>query len=779
MQMNKLLGTCLLCAWAWGQQANAQESIKVGDTTRNMITYAPEGLPYNPPLVISLHGLNQDANYQKGQANWEAVADTAKFVVVYPNGVNKAWDISGDTDIKFLETIIDTMYNRYHVNRNRVYLSGFSMGGMMTYHAMAKMGDKIAAFGPVSGIPVDYREPSGTRPVPIIHTHGTADNVVYYEGDATHPAGGYGSIPEYVKKWAAFDGCDLTPEVIKPYPASKPGSAATYTRYAGGKDGVEVVLISIEGKGHWHSNDPVSVMTTEEIWNFCKRYSLGPGEPEPPTLVSAEPENRSFDLPSQDLVFVFTFDEAVDGGKAKVLLSGEGAEYPLEPVETGFSERLAFRLPDGARLADGDYALRVEHVENEAGGVLESCVFAYTIGMTEVGDRLAIDSLLSCAWREEQVAVGEGIPSGWRRVNGRADGTKDEQESGAAHTGGARLKYFPEGGDFDAGFYLSARDYDVCDFYYGSYEGHRLHLLPGQYVLSFQSIYWSAGSAEGKATFDVQVTDGVGNAVWSRDGLLSSGCMNEVSTEKVEGAKPHEYVFSIKDEGDYELHFTMSQGWNSVILGGVTLTTQPSVADVYKGGFLRLMKEAAQGYEATADGRYAASEDLRAALGAVLEQYEGFASTAPSAYEAAIEAVEAAWRPLAERKESVDLYAEAMETAQDTLSEWEKNGFDLTVQAYLDLKEAVQAYAPDRMDMTDNQRMRDAAESLAVYVQALQEVPALVGGVVMPDSPVDVECYDLGGRKVKPGYRGVAVVRELYRDGSAKTYKKIRGTVAR
>ena len=92
----------------------------------------------------------------------------------------------------------------------------------------------------------------------------------------------------------------------------------------------------------------------------------------------------------------------------------------------------------------------------------------------------------------------------------------------------------------------------------------------------------------------MQVTDRVRNAVWSQDGLLSSGCMNEVSTEKVEGAKPHEYVFSIKDEGDYELHFTMSQGWNSVILGGVTLTTQPSVADVYKGGFLRLMKEAAQ-----------------------------------------------------------------------------------------------------------------------------------------------------------------------------------------
>lgn len=437
MQMNKLIGTCLLCAWVWGTQANAQESIKVGNTTRNMITYAPEGLPYNPPLVISLHGMNQDANYQKGQANWEAVADTAKFVVVYPNGINKAWDISGDTDIKFLETVIDTMYNRYHINRNRVYLSGFSMGGMMTYHAMARMSDKIAAFGPVSGIPVDYRNPSGRRAVPIIHTHGTADNVVYYNGDANHPAGGYGSIPEYVKKWAAFDGCDMNPEVIKPYPAGKPGSSATYTRYSGGKDGVEVVLISIEGKGHWHSNDPASVMTTEEIWNFCKRYSLGPEEPEPPALVSAEPENHSFDLPSQDLAFVYTFDEAVDGGEAKAILSGEGMEYPLVLSESGFSKRLTFRLPDGVQLPDGDYTLRVEHLENEAGGVLQSCVFTYTIGVVEVGDELAIETLLSPVWREEQAVVGEGIPTGWKRVNSRKDGTKDEKGSGAANTGGA------------------------------------------------------------------------------------------------------------------------------------------------------------------------------------------------------------------------------------------------------------------------------------------------------------------------------------------------------
>ena len=257
-------------------RVQAQEAIPVGDTVRDMIVYVPEGLPArNAPMVISLHGFRQDAGYQRGQTHWEAVADTAKFVVVYPNGINKAWDIVGDTDVRFIEAIIDTMHARCHIDRNRVYLTGFSMGGMMTYHAMSRMGDKIAAFGPVGGIPVDYREPSGTRAVPLIHIHGTDDNVVYYNGDPNHPGGGYGSIPGYVKKWAEYDGCKMTPEVVGPYPAGKPGSAATLTRYSGGKDGTEVVLISIEGKGHWHSNDAANVNSTEEIWNFCRRYSLG------------------------------------------------------------------------------------------------------------------------------------------------------------------------------------------------------------------------------------------------------------------------------------------------------------------------------------------------------------------------------------------------------------------------------------------------------------------------------------------------------------------------
>ena len=107
-----------------------------------------------------------------------------------------------------------TMQKKYKVDKNRIYISGFSMGGMMTYHCMTKLGTVVAAFGPVSGIPVDYREPVAPRHVPIMHIHGTGDDVVKWGGDPNHAAGGYGRIDDYVKKWAAYEGCDVDNPVV-------------------------------------------------------------------------------------------------------------------------------------------------------------------------------------------------------------------------------------------------------------------------------------------------------------------------------------------------------------------------------------------------------------------------------------------------------------------------------------------------------------------------------------------------------------------------------------
>jgi len=240
------------------------EDIMVGTTSRNMIVYAPSELPENAPLLISMHGMNQDAPFQQNAAKLEDVADTAKFLVVYPNGLNKRWDISGNTDIEFILTIIDSMYSRYNIDRNRVYLSGFSMGGMMTYFAATKIADKIAAFAPVSGYMLRSSDYSSARPVPIIHIHGDDDQVVDYPG-----------LGPYLQGWRDRNNCPSAAQTIQPYPAGKTSSAATWDYWGPCAENTEVVLITLAGKGHWYSLDEASVNSSVEIWNFVKKFSLG------------------------------------------------------------------------------------------------------------------------------------------------------------------------------------------------------------------------------------------------------------------------------------------------------------------------------------------------------------------------------------------------------------------------------------------------------------------------------------------------------------------------
>lgn len=263
--MKKILLLLVLGLLFANPMVQAMDSIRVGNVMRSMIVYAPKDLPKNRPLIISMHGMNQDAPYQQSKALWESVSDTAKFVVVYPNGIAKRWDISGNADLDFIQAIIDQMALKFGIDRKRVYLSGFSMGGMMTYYAASKMADKIAAFAPVSGFMMrGNTSVNSTRPVPIIHTHGDADDVVRYPG-----------LPAYLDLWVKFNQCNPSPVVTKPYPSTKTNSIAEKTLWSAGVGKVEVMLLKLAGKGHWYSTDEANgVHTSSEIWNFCKKYSL-------------------------------------------------------------------------------------------------------------------------------------------------------------------------------------------------------------------------------------------------------------------------------------------------------------------------------------------------------------------------------------------------------------------------------------------------------------------------------------------------------------------------
>ena len=242
---------------------------KVSVSGRDIHVYAPSNLAPKSPLLLSLHGMDQDPNYQQSNTHWEAVADTAGFVVAYPKGATGygTWDISGDQDTKWITQIIDQLANDYKIDKKRVYMSGFSMGGMLSYHAMGKIADKIAAFAPCSGY-LMMGAGTAQRPVPIFHTHGTSDNVVGYDG-----------LENNLKNYRDQFKCPSQAEVESNHPNSE--NRATLYTWGPCENGIYVKHLKLEGRQHSPSKADVS-----DIWNFIKQWDLN-------GLISDKPEPES------------------------------------------------------------------------------------------------------------------------------------------------------------------------------------------------------------------------------------------------------------------------------------------------------------------------------------------------------------------------------------------------------------------------------------------------------------------------------------------------------
>ena len=195
----------LLTGFATTVEAQTRKTITSGGKTREYLQYVPANLEAKSPLIISCHGMNQDAQYQWNMLKIaKECADKNRFAIVLPEGEGKAWDIGGTKDTQFILDLIKKMKSEYNIDENRVYLSGFSMGGMLTYHAINKISDKIAAFAPISGYPMGGFSWGGKRPVPVIHHHGTTDDVC-----------GFAAVQGNLNVLIKANNCSTTPKVTK------------------------------------------------------------------------------------------------------------------------------------------------------------------------------------------------------------------------------------------------------------------------------------------------------------------------------------------------------------------------------------------------------------------------------------------------------------------------------------------------------------------------------------------------------------------------------------
>lgn len=272
----------------------ASEGIK-----RHYLVHVPESVrPNNPaPVVIALHGVAMDGRMMAAFSGLNKKADEAGFVVVYPTGTGigplSAWNSGGlsgplaagkPDDVAFISSLLDDLATVVRMDAKRVYACGLSNGGMMCYRLAAELSGRIAAIAPVAGT-VSLAECRPTRPVPVIHFHGTGDTIVPFEirKGKGPPFIRLKGVEESVRLWAGINGCRETrgPEFLA---APHEDLAVTRETWTAGTNGAEVVLVTIRGGGHtWPGQKPPvgfigkstrKVSANDLMWDFFRRHPM-------------------------------------------------------------------------------------------------------------------------------------------------------------------------------------------------------------------------------------------------------------------------------------------------------------------------------------------------------------------------------------------------------------------------------------------------------------------------------------------------------------------------
>lgn len=263
--------------------------------TRSFQVYVPQRYSQGrgAALVFNFHGLNASADEQAQMSGMKAVAEAHGFIVVHANGltgqemgispdVSRSWNAGaccgaamtgGSDDVGFVRKMLAVVEQQFCVDPKRVFATGFSNGAFLTHRLACEMSGSIAAIGPVAGVNGMDSCPT-TRPVPVLHFHGTKDPYVPYDGTVA-----FRSAQESIDGWAARNGCVGAPTV------SQVTADVSCQRFAGCDGGADTTLCTVADGGHaWPGGQPLpealfgvttqSIDASEEIARFFEAHPL-------------------------------------------------------------------------------------------------------------------------------------------------------------------------------------------------------------------------------------------------------------------------------------------------------------------------------------------------------------------------------------------------------------------------------------------------------------------------------------------------------------------------
>ncbi|MAG55239.1 MAG: hypothetical protein CMJ83_03010 [Planctomycetes bacterium] len=270
---------------ALGQKAGTHErTLEMGDQERAYLVHVPKGYDgkKSVPLVLMLHGRGSSGRQAASRYyGWKPLSEKHGFVVAFPDALGRprswkpAWGGRKTADGRFLARLIDTVGEEFKIDTDRVFMTGHSSGGIMSFSFAATHSGKVAAIAPVAGtIGTDTRGrtftvPKPKGPVPAVIFHGMSDNVVPYDKERGKNAA-YNmlvSAPKSAQFFAKANGCE-----DKPKRKDINDGKVHVDTWTGGK--APVVFYSIEGHGHsWPTKRKGGLNATEIAWGFFARQA--------------------------------------------------------------------------------------------------------------------------------------------------------------------------------------------------------------------------------------------------------------------------------------------------------------------------------------------------------------------------------------------------------------------------------------------------------------------------------------------------------------------------
>lgn len=228
------------------------------------------------PLIINFHGFGDVINTYMNNADMRELANSKKFLLVYPQGSSLEgsphWNPcpvgnenkSSADDLGFISTMISEISLEYNIDYDRIYATGYSNGGMMAYGLAHFKSDLITAIASVSGAMLDCID-SDVHPMPILHLHGTNDEIIPYNGNSY-----YSSVQHTLDYWIEINNTSTIPSLE----TDESGNITVeHYVYTNGESSMSVEHYKYLGGGHvWFETPFKGEMTSELIWNFVSQF---------------------------------------------------------------------------------------------------------------------------------------------------------------------------------------------------------------------------------------------------------------------------------------------------------------------------------------------------------------------------------------------------------------------------------------------------------------------------------------------------------------------------